>query len=96
LATVENAREFVRSIFAPERYDLSEIGRHHFNERYGLPTDAKATAQRTVSIEDLRLILKNIVEMNHDPGQLLTISTTSVSVACATLVKCSSSVCVLV
>jgi DNA-directed RNA polymerase subunit beta len=67
LATVENAREFVRSLFAPERYDLSEIGRHHFNERYGLPTDAKATAVRTVSIEDLRLILKNIVEMNHDP-----------------------------
>ena len=67
LATVENAREFVRSLFAPERYDLSEIGRHHFNERYGLPTDAKATAVRTVSIEDMKLILKNIIEMNHDP-----------------------------
>ena len=38
LATVENAREFVRSIFSPERYDLSEIGRHHFNNRFGLPT----------------------------------------------------------
>lgn len=66
LATVENAREFVTSLFSPERYDLSEIGRHHFNERYGLSTEKKATDVRTVSIEDLRLILQNIVSMNHD------------------------------
>jgi DNA-directed RNA polymerase subunit beta len=66
LATVENAREFVDSIFAPERYDLSEIGRHHFNGRFGLSTDAKATAVRTVTTEDLKLILKHIIESNHD------------------------------
>lgn len=70
LATVDNAREFVKSIFAPERYDLSEIGRHHFNERFGLPVDAKATAERTISIADLRLILTNIVTLNHEPGAL--------------------------
>ncbi len=67
LATVENAREFVNSLFAPERYDLSEIGRHHFNSRFGRPIDAKATAERTISTEDMRLILANIIEMNHDP-----------------------------
>ena len=67
LATVDSAREFVRSLFSPERYDLSEIGRHHFNERYGRPIDKKATDERTVSVEDLRLILTNIVLMNHDP-----------------------------
>ena len=67
LATVDSAKEFVNSLFAPERYDLSEIGRHHFNERYGRPIDAKATAERTISIEDMRLIIANIVEMNHDP-----------------------------
>lgn len=67
LATIESAREFVRSLFSPERYDLSEIGRHHFNERYGRPIDKKATDVRTISIEDLKLILTNIVDMNHDP-----------------------------
>jgi DNA-directed RNA polymerase subunit beta len=67
LATVDNAREFVKSIFAPERYDLSEIGRHHFNGRYGRPTDKKATDVRTVSIEDLKLILSEIIKSNHDP-----------------------------
>lgn len=70
LATVENAREFVRSIFAPERYDLSEIGRHHFNERFGRPIDEKATSERTISIEDIRLILVNIVTLNHEPESL--------------------------
>ena len=67
LATVDSAREFVRSLFSPERYDLSEIGRHHFNQRYGRSIDKKATDERTVSVEDIRLILTNIVTMNHDP-----------------------------
>lgn len=70
LATVENAREFVKSIFSPERYDLSEIGRHHFNERFGRPIDEKATNERTISIEDIRLILTNIVTLNHEPEAL--------------------------
>ena len=70
LATVDNAREFVKSIFAPERYDLSEIGRHHFNERNGRPTDKKATDERTVSLEDIRIILATIMEKNHTPGAL--------------------------
>lgn len=70
LATVDNAREFVNSIFSTERYDLSEIGRHHFNGRFGLPTTAKATANRTVSIDDMKLILKHIIESNHDAQAL--------------------------
>lgn len=70
LATVENAKEFVNSIFSPLRYDLSEIGRHHFNERFGLSTDAKAVSNRTVSVEDLVTIIKNIIEQNHTPGAL--------------------------
>ena len=68
LATVENAREFVDSIFSDERYDLSEIGRHHFNERFGLPTDAKATSKRTVALDDIVTILSTIIEQNHTPG----------------------------
>lgn len=68
LATVDNAKEFVNSIFAEDRYDLSEIGRHHFNERFGRPTDKKATDERTVSLEDIRLIIKTIIEKNHIPG----------------------------
>ena len=70
LATVENAKEFVNSIFSVERYDLSEIGRHHFNERTGRPTDKKATDERTITLEDLRIIISHIIELNHEPGAL--------------------------
>ncbi len=70
LATVENARDFVNSIFAPERYDLSEIGRHHFNQRFGLPIDAKATAVRTISMSDIVTIIKHVIIQNHTPGAL--------------------------
>lgn len=66
LATIDNAKEFVNSIFSPERYDLSEIGRHHFNSRFNRPVDAKAVADRSVSIEDMRLILSHIIVSNHD------------------------------
>jgi len=70
LATVDNAREFVDSIFSGDRYDLSEIGRHHFNERFGRPTDKKATDDRTVSLEDVKLIITTIIEKNHTPDAL--------------------------
>ncbi len=70
LATVDNAKDFINSIFSPIRYDLSEIGRHHFNERFDRATDTKADAQRTISIEDVVTIIKNIIEQNHTPGAL--------------------------
>ena len=68
LATVDNAKEFVNSIFAPERYDLSEIGRHHFNERFDLGIKKKDTDVRTVGLSDLQLILGTIIEKNYEPG----------------------------
>jgi len=70
LATIDNAKDFVNSIFSPERYDLSEIGRHHFNGRFGLPIDAKATANRTVSIADVQRIMSHIIVSNHDSQAL--------------------------
>tara|TARA_B100002051_G_scaffold276153_1_gene322762 strand:- start:990 stop:4193 length:3204 start_codon:yes stop_codon:yes gene_type:complete len=70
LATIDNAKEFVNSIFSEERYDLSEIGRHHFNERFDLPTDAKAVANRTVSVDDMQRILSHIIVSNHDSSAL--------------------------
>ena len=70
LATVENAREFIDSIFSEERYDLSEVGRHHFNERFERSTSEKDVARRTVNLDDLTIILRYIIEQNHTPGAL--------------------------
>jgi DNA-directed RNA polymerase subunit beta len=68
LATVDNAKEFINSLFSAARYDLSEIGRHHFNERFGRPTNKKATDERTITLEDLQLIITQIITLNHTSG----------------------------
>lgn len=68
LATVENAREFVESIFSDERYDLSEIGRYHFNNRFHRSTSTKDVARRTVNLDDFVTILGHIMVQNHTPG----------------------------
>ncbi len=70
LATVENAREFVQSIFSEERYDLSEIGRYHFNNRFNRSVSAKDVARKTVNLDDFVTILGNIMVQNHTPGAL--------------------------
>jgi DNA-directed RNA polymerase subunit beta len=70
LATLENAREFVDSILSVERYDLSEVGRFKFNNRFGLPTDKKSLQKRIIDQDDLALIINHIVELNHNPDAI--------------------------
>jgi DNA-directed RNA polymerase subunit beta len=72
LATVENAREFVQSIFSEERYDLSEIGRYHFNHRFNRPVEIKGNGKkdavgRGVYLDDFVTILMHIMAQNHTP-----------------------------
>mgnify|MGYP003393206508 CR=1 FL=1 len=70
LATVDNARNFINSIFEADRYDLSRVGRFRFNKRFGHPLDEKALAVRTLSLEDLTLILSQVVELNITSGSM--------------------------
>lgn len=67
LATVDNARDFVKTIFDPERYDLHRVGRFRFNKRFGKSLEEKALAQRTVSLDDLVTTLAHAVSLNHNP-----------------------------
>ncbi len=64
LATAENAKEFVESIFSSERYDLSEVGRYRFNDRFGLKTDSKSLKKQTLDLDDFKLIIEKIAELN--------------------------------
>ncbi len=66
LATVDNAREFINSIFSKERYDLSRVGRFRFNKRFGKSMDEKDLVKGTVSIEDLVVIVNQIIELNNN------------------------------
>ncbi len=67
LATPENAREFFKSIFGADRYDLSKVGRFRFNKRFGLPFTDKATEKRIIDLDDLLIIINKITELNTTP-----------------------------
>jgi DNA-directed RNA polymerase subunit beta len=67
IATAENAREHVKSILSPERYDFSKVGRFHFNRRFGLPTTEKDLVNATLTLEDIIRIVTRIAELNADP-----------------------------
>ncbi len=67
LATVDNAREFLKDIFGPERYDLSRVGRFRFNKRFEKPMTEKELERKTVSLEDLVTIISHVVFLNNHP-----------------------------
>ncbi len=68
LATPENAKSYINTLFTAERYDLNKVGRHRLNARFGLPTDPKALDNRTLSLEDLVRIVGEIARLNQDPN----------------------------
>ena len=67
MATAENAREFIDSIFTTERYDLSPVGRFRFNDRFAKGMDEKELGRRIISKEDVVTIIQNIIGLNSDP-----------------------------
>jgi DNA-directed RNA polymerase subunit beta len=67
LATPENAKNFVQSLFSVERYDLNKVGRHRLNARFGDPTTPKALAKRTLTLSDFVNIVSEIARLNTDP-----------------------------
>ncbi|MBA3732886.1 DNA-directed RNA polymerase subunit beta [Patescibacteria group bacterium] len=67
LATAENAKEFVMSIFDGERYDLSPVGRYRFNKRFNKKMDEKELKRKTISLEDVVTIISNIALLNNTP-----------------------------
>jgi len=70
LASSENARDFVKSIFDKERYDLSRVGRFRFNNRFGIKETSKEIERRTLSLIDLVIIISHIVRLNTTLGSL--------------------------
>jgi DNA-directed RNA polymerase subunit beta len=67
IATQDAARDFVLSVLGPERYDLSEVGRHRFNHRFHKPINDTEIARRNLSLDDLVSIVSHIMELNNDP-----------------------------
>ncbi|MFH1608605.1 MAG: DNA-directed RNA polymerase subunit beta [Patescibacteria group bacterium] len=67
MATADNAKEFINSLFTSERYDLSPVGRFRFNKRFEKSMEEVELARRTISKEDLVSIIKNIIDSNNNP-----------------------------
>lgn len=68
LATAENARDFVATLFGEERYDLSSVGRFRFNKRFGLDMSDKEMERKTLSAADIAQIVANVIMLNQTPG----------------------------
>jgi DNA-directed RNA polymerase subunit beta len=68
LAAADNAKEFIRSIFDGERYDLSRVGRFRFNNRFHLKESTKEIDRRTLDLNDIAVIVKHIAHLNVTPG----------------------------
>ncbi len=67
MATAENAKEFIDSLFTTERYDLSPVGRFRFNQRFGKGMGENEMARRTISKEDLASVISHIIVLNNTP-----------------------------
>ena len=67
MATADNAKEFIDSLFTSERYDLSPVGRYRFNKRFDKSMEEAELARRTISKEDLVAVIMNIIALNNDP-----------------------------
>jgi DNA-directed RNA polymerase subunit beta len=67
MATPENAKEFIDSLFTAERYDLSPVGRFRFNQRFHKSMDEQELLRRTISKEDLITVIMHIITLNNTP-----------------------------
>ena len=68
MATADNAKEFIDSLFTKDRYDLSSVGRFRFNQRFNNSMDEEELARRTISKEDLATVIAHIIELNNTPN----------------------------
>ena len=68
LATPENAKNFMQSLFSAERYDLGKVGRHRLNSRFGVSVSGKALDKRTLTLADFVNIISEITKLNADPS----------------------------
>ena len=68
LATTQNARDYINSIFSEERYDLSRVGRYRFNQRFSKSTDEKELGRKTLNLDDVVTVIRNVIALENDPN----------------------------
>lgn len=66
-APADSAKEYFESIFSAERYDLSRVGRHFFNKRFGKSLEDTAIDVQNLTIDDIVTIIEHIATLNTTP-----------------------------
>jgi len=66
LATEDNARSFIETMFSFERYDLGEVGRWKMGQRLSL-ADPITEQNRVIRFNDLVAIVKELIQLNNNP-----------------------------
>ena len=67
LATADNARNFIQSLLAADRYDISRVGRFRFNKRFGKSMEEKDLERRTLSLDDIATTIAHVVTLSITP-----------------------------
>jgi DNA-directed RNA polymerase subunit beta len=67
-ATPAHAKEFIDSIFGTDRYDLSPVGRHRFNQRFNKSLNDSEMERRSISLDDVVTIVSHIIDLNNTPN----------------------------
>ncbi|MDO8564505.1 MAG: DNA-directed RNA polymerase subunit beta [bacterium] len=70
IGSVENAKDFINSIFEVERYDLSKVGRFRFNRRFGKGSTPAEMDRRIISLDDVVTIVSHVITLASTPGAL--------------------------
>lgn len=68
LATAENAKQLIDSMFSSARYDLSPVGRYKTNVQFAHLQKREIT-DRVLTKEDIILTLHEIIRKNNTPGE---------------------------
>ena len=67
VASADALVEYFETVFGETLYDLSEVGRYHFNKRFDLTLPENGEYNQVLTLEDLIIIMTKISEMNVDP-----------------------------
>ena len=67
-ATADTARQMIQNLFFNgARYDLSKVGRFRMNKRFSQELDLDDKANRTLRLEDVVNLIKEIIRLNNNP-----------------------------
>ncbi|MGB0925088.1 MAG: DNA-directed RNA polymerase subunit beta, partial [Minisyncoccia bacterium] len=68
VASADALKDYFTAVFGDGLYDLSEVGRYHFNKRFDLKLPKQnGKYDQVLSLEDLIIIIKKIAELNVTP-----------------------------